>query len=83
MRPQGTAVGMPAWLARLAEAYGQVGQVDEGVHLLAEALAVVDTTGERGNEAEYRAPAMWHGANVAPCEGISILHRERPRSNAR
>jgi len=50
---QGTAVGMPAWLARLAEAYGQVGQVDEGLHLLSEALAVVDTTGERGNEAEW------------------------------
>jgi predicted ATPase len=52
LRAQGTAVGMPAWLARLAEAYGQVGQVGEGVHLVAEALAVVDTTGERGNEAE-------------------------------
>jgi len=29
-----------------------VGQVDEGMHLLAEALAIVDTTGERHTEAE-------------------------------
>jgi hypothetical protein len=52
LRAQGTALGMPAWLAELAAAYGQVGQVEEGVHLLAEALAVVDTTGERQWEAE-------------------------------
>src|SRR5262249_17358353 len=39
-------------LAHLAEAYGQVGQVDEGMHLLAEALAIVDTTGGRSDEAE-------------------------------
>ena len=31
-------------LALLAEAYGQVGQVEEGLRLLAEALALVDTT---------------------------------------
>jgi class 3 adenylate cyclase/predicted ATPase len=41
-------LGVPA----LAEAYGQVGQVDEGLHLLAEALAMVDTTGGRRPEAE-------------------------------
>jgi predicted ATPase len=48
----GQAAGMPWYLASLAEAYGQVGQVDEGIHLLAEALALVDTTGERQIEAE-------------------------------
>ena len=52
VRATGTAVSMPRYLAWLAEAYGQVGQVDEGLHLLAEALAVVDTTGERFYEAE-------------------------------
>jgi predicted ATPase len=52
MRAQGTVLGIPAWLAELATAYGQVGQVEEGLHLLAEALAVVDTTGERQWEAE-------------------------------
>ena len=52
LRATGTAVGMPRYLAWLAEAYGQVGQVDEGLHLLAEALTIVDTTGERFYEAE-------------------------------
>jgi class 3 adenylate cyclase/predicted ATPase len=50
-RATGSAVG-PNYLVRLAEAYGQVGQVDEGLPLLAEALAMVDTTGERTLEAE-------------------------------
>ena len=52
-RATGTALGIPEVLARLAEAYGQVGQVDEGLHLLAEALAMVDTTGGRHR-------AEWH-----------------------
>ena len=43
---------MAGHLAQLAEAYGQVAHVDEGMHLLAEALAMVDTTGERHTEAE-------------------------------
>ena len=51
-RATGSAVGMSGHLAQLAEAYGQVGQVDEGMPLLAEALALVDTTGERHTEAE-------------------------------
>jgi tetratricopeptide (TPR) repeat protein len=39
----------------LAEAYGKVGQVEEGLTVLAEALAFVDKTGERVSEAElYR-----------------------------
>jgi predicted ATPase len=43
---------MSGHLAQLVEAYMQVGQVDEGMHLLAEALALVDTTGERHTAAE-------------------------------
>ena len=43
---------MLTFLAHLAAAYGQVGQVDEGLHLLAEALAMVDTTVGRPYEAE-------------------------------
>jgi predicted ATPase len=39
----------------LAEAYGKVGQVEEGLTLLAKALAFVDKTGQRVYEAElYR-----------------------------
>ena len=41
-RATGTVVGID--VHALAEAYGQVGQVDEGLHLLPEPLARVDTT---------------------------------------
>jgi predicted ATPase len=40
------------YLALLAEAYGQVGQAEEGLHLIVEALTVVDKNGERWWEAE-------------------------------
>jgi class 3 adenylate cyclase/predicted ATPase len=52
LRATGAGVSMSGHLAQLAKACGQVGQVDEGMHLLAEALAMVDTTGERHTEAE-------------------------------
>jgi predicted ATPase len=43
------------FLALLAEAYGVAGQTEEGLTVLAEALTVVDRTGERFYEAElYR-----------------------------
>ncbi len=43
------------FLALLAEAYGKAGQVEEGLTVLAEALAAVDKNGERMYEAElYR-----------------------------
>src|SRR5262249_11145773 len=43
------------FLALLAEAYGTVGQVEEGLRVVAEALAIVDKAGERLWEAElYR-----------------------------
>jgi predicted ATPase len=39
----------------LAEAYGEAGQTEEGLSALAEALALVDKTGERSSEGElYR-----------------------------
>jgi class 3 adenylate cyclase/predicted ATPase len=42
-------------LVLLAEAYGKVGQAEDGLAVLAEALTVVDTSGERFYEAElYR-----------------------------
>ena len=43
------------FLALLAEAYGKVGQVEEGLAVVAKALALVDKTGQRVSEAElYR-----------------------------
>ena len=51
-RATGTVIGLPFWLAQLAEAYGQAGQVEAGVPLLVDALAVVDKTGVRASAAE-------------------------------
>ena len=43
------------YLVLLAEAYGKAGQAEEGLATLAEALSVVDKSGERFYEAElYR-----------------------------
>jgi len=54
-RATGAEGGRPGQLAQLAEAYGKAGQVEEGLTTLAEALALVDRTGERYHEAElYR-----------------------------
>ncbi|MBI3247900.1 MAG: tetratricopeptide repeat protein [Deltaproteobacteria bacterium] len=54
-RATGAGVGLPLYLSLLAEACGKVGQVEEGLTLLAEALATVDKTEERFYEAElYR-----------------------------
>ena len=54
-RATGAEVLRPYCLALLAEAYAQVGQREEGLTLLAEALAVTNDTGERRWEAElYR-----------------------------
>ncbi len=51
----GAELARPYILALLAEAYGKGGQAEEGLSVLAEALAVVDKTGERCHEAElYR-----------------------------
>jgi predicted ATPase len=54
-RAVGAELGRSRTLAWLAEAYGEVGQTEEGLTVLAEALAVVDKTGERHWETElYR-----------------------------
>ncbi len=48
----GIELGRAPVLAQLAEAYWHIGQTEEGLRLLAEALAVMDRTGERWWEAE-------------------------------
>jgi predicted ATPase len=54
-RTAGAEISRSRDLALLAEAYGEVGQTEEGLTVLAEALAVADKTGERYWEAElYR-----------------------------
>jgi predicted ATPase len=55
VRATGSALWEPYFLALLAEAYGQEGQVEAGLAALDEALAVMQVTGERWGEAElYR-----------------------------
>jgi len=54
-RATGSEVNREKRLALLAEVYGGIGWAEEGLHLLAEALVWVNTTGERCCAAEvYR-----------------------------
>jgi adenylate cyclase len=54
-RAMGAEIWLTWFLAMLAEAHGKVEQTEEGLIVLAEALAFVDKTGERMLEAElYR-----------------------------
>jgi len=51
-RATGAEIQRPHFLALLAEAHGTMGQPEAGLTALAEALTVVDKTGERWYEAE-------------------------------
>jgi predicted ATPase len=63
----GSVYTRPTWLALLAEAHRESGQVEEGLRLLAEALALIKETGMRAYEAEmYRL------------QGELLLHQEVP-----
>jgi class 3 adenylate cyclase/predicted ATPase len=54
-RAPGAEINQPYFLALLAEAHGMIGQPEGGLTALAEALTLVDTTGERWYEPElYR-----------------------------
>src|SRR5262249_28628847 len=48
----GAELGRPYYLAELAEACGLIGQAEEGLRMLAEALARVHSSGERYYEAK-------------------------------
>jgi predicted ATPase len=90
LRATGTALGMPGFLAQLAEAYGQVGQVDEGLHLLAEALALVENTGGRQWEAQLhrlhgellRRQAVPEAQAAEACfqQALTVARRQQARS---
>jgi predicted ATPase len=48
-------LGRPYWLSLLVEAYGKIGQVEEGLNVLGEALTLAHKNGEHFWEAElYR-----------------------------
>src|SRR5207302_179215 len=55
LQATGSELTRPSFLVQLAEAYGRTGQIEEGLNVLAEALAAVHSTGERYCEADlYR-----------------------------
>jgi predicted ATPase len=66
-------------LALLAEAYGKAGQPEDGLATLAEALALVDKSGERFYEAElYRL----RGELTLHKSRVGIAHQERTVAEA-
>jgi predicted ATPase/DNA-binding winged helix-turn-helix (wHTH) protein len=60
-------LGRPHRLSLLAEAYGQAGQPEAGLQVLAEALALVGETGER-----------WWEAELHRLKGVLLLQRPQP-----
>lgn len=55
LRATGAELSRPTWLGAIAKACGEMGQIEGGLSLLNEALAIADKTGERFYEAElYR-----------------------------
>jgi predicted ATPase len=88
-RAMGTELLVPYTLALLAEACGQAEQIDEGLRLLAEALAVADSTAERWYEAElYRLKGeLLHQSAAPPGEAeqslqhaLEIARRQQAKS---
>jgi predicted ATPase/class 3 adenylate cyclase len=104
-RTEGIAVmrqGLAAWraigaelhrsyyLALLAEAYGEVGQPEEGLRVLVDALSHVDRTGERYYEAELHrlqgrlllALSRDHQAEAESCfqHALTIARRQHAKS---
>jgi DNA-binding NtrC family response regulator/predicted ATPase len=89
-RATGTELARSFWLALLAEAHLNGGQVGEGLRALDEALAAVHATGERCFEAElYRLqgelllalPAKPHAeAEAAFCQALATARRQQAKS---
>jgi predicted ATPase len=52
LRDTGSRSNLSFWLSLLAEVYGRIGQANDGLHLIAEALEVVERSGIRMSEAE-------------------------------
>jgi len=86
----GAELHRPYFLSLLAEAYGEVGQAEEGLTVLVEALAIVDNTGERNWEAELHRRKgelllMQQGQKVGEAEecfrqALDIARRQQAKS---
>jgi class 3 adenylate cyclase/DNA-binding winged helix-turn-helix (wHTH) protein/predicted ATPase len=87
-RARGVAVGLPRYLALLAEAYRACGQSEAGLSVLAEARALVAQTGERLYEAEIHrlTGELLLGAGAAReaeayfQQALDIARRQQARS---
>jgi len=89
-RAMGSEPGRLSHVPRLAVAYARVGRVEQGLAVLAETLAVVDTTGARGSEAGLYVTKGWlllarSGDNQAEAEAcfrqaIEIARRQQAKS---
>jgi class 3 adenylate cyclase/predicted ATPase len=89
-RATGAEILRPYWLALLAEAYGIMGQLEEGLTALAEALTLAETTGGRWYESElYRLKGelllQQHSDNQADAEScfhhaLDIARNQQARS---
>jgi predicted ATPase len=89
-RATGAEVHRPYLLSLLAEAYEEVGQTEEGLTVLAEALPIVDNTGERNWEAELHRRKgdlllMQQGQKVGEAEAcfrkaLDIARRQQAKS---
>jgi predicted ATPase len=76
-RATGAQLQQPSWLALLAEAYGWAGQAAQGLEAVAEALAIMDTTGERYYAAEvYRLKGelLWQAGSEPKVAETPLLH---------
>jgi predicted ATPase len=90
LQATGGDVRRPLFLALLAEAYGGIGQIEEGLNVLAEALAAAEKTGGRFYEAElYRlkgellvARAAELNAEAEACfqQALDIARRRQAKS---
>jgi predicted ATPase len=90
LQATGGDVRRPLFLALLAEAYGGIGQTEEGLNVLAEALAAAEKTGGRFYEAElYRlkgellvARAAEPDAEAEACfqQALDIARRQQAKS---
>jgi predicted ATPase len=89
-RAMGAEIHRPYFLGLMAEAYGKVGQLEEGLAVLVEALAVVDKTGERNWEAELHrrkgelllAVSEENQADAEACfhKAVGIARRQNAKS---
>jgi predicted ATPase len=76
-RAAGAEISRSRDLGLLAEAYGEAGQTEEGLTVLAEAMAAVDTTGERYWEAElHRLKGELLRRRASPTEEVEACFQQ-------